>query len=207
MASGNHSTSSLAGGGRRRARRLLVATAVLIHLSGANALATHETDTRVAVQEDGGSYRVAATFTVAQPATVAMAVLTDYDHIPRFMPDVRTSRILERGPDGVVIEQEAVARFMMFAKRIHLVLEIREGRRNLRFRDRSATSFTRYEGGWTVTEVNGTTHIAYELTARPSFDVPEFLLKKLLKRDSTRMIENLQTEIAARVPLVAARGR
>jgi hypothetical protein len=27
--------------------------------------------------------------------------------------------------------------------------------------------------------------ITYELTAKPSFDVPEFILKRLLKRDST----------------------
>jgi ribosome-associated toxin RatA of RatAB toxin-antitoxin module len=192
------SRSSLTGGGRRRVRRLLVTTAVVISLCRANALAANATDTRVAVQEESGVYRVAATFSVAQSPSVAMAVLTDYDHIPRFMPDVQASRILERGEDDVVVEQEAVARFLMFAKRIHLVLEIREGLRSLRFRDRSATSFTHYEGRWTVTEANGTTQIAYELTARPSFEVPEFLLKKLLKRDSTRMIENLQAEIAAR---------
>jgi ribosome-associated toxin RatA of RatAB toxin-antitoxin module len=194
-------------GGGRRVRRLLVLAACVIHLAAVPAWADPTSETRVAVQEENGLYRVTATFCVPQPAAIAMAVLTDYDHIPRFMPDVRTSRVLERGEDGVIVEQEAVARLMMFAKRIHLMLEIREGLRTLRFRDRSATSFTRYEGGWTVTEANGTTRITYELTARPSFEVPEFLLKRLLKRDSTRMIENLQAEIAARPPLVVSGGR
>jgi ribosome-associated toxin RatA of RatAB toxin-antitoxin module len=199
--------SSLTGGGRRGVRRLLLLTACVIHLGRVTALADGSAATRVAVHEQNGVYRVAATFSVPQPVAVVMAVLTDYDRIPRFMPAVRTSRVLERGEDGVVVEQEAVAHFMMFAKRIHLVLEIREGLRTLRFRDRSATSFTRYEGGWTLTEAKGTTHITYELTAQPTFEVPEFLLKKLLKRDSTRMIENLQAEIAARPPLVVSRAR
>ena len=188
----------ITGGGRTGVRRLLVLTACVIQLAAVTASADAPAETRVAVQEDHGLYRVAATFIVPQPARIAMAVLTDYDNIARFMPGVRTSRVLTRCDDDVVVEQEAVARFMMFSKPIHLVLEIREGLRNLRFRDRSATSFTRYEGAWTLTEEDGRTHIAYQLTARPSFEVPEFLLKKLLRRDSTAMIEHLQAEIAAR---------
>src|SRR5687767_2680968 len=116
----NTGTVALTGGGHT-VRRLLIATACIIHLAGATALADPATDTRVAVQEESGRYRVAATFSVPQSLPAVMAVLTDYDHIPRFMPDVRTSRVLERGEAEVVIEQEAVARFMMFSKRIHLV--------------------------------------------------------------------------------------
>ena len=36
------------------------------------------------------------------------------------------------------------------------------------------------------------------LTAQPSFEVPQFLLKRLLKRDSGEMIDGLRREIAAR---------
>jgi hypothetical protein len=68
----------------------------------------------------------------------------------------------------------------------------------LQFRDRSGRSFARYEGLWRLCEEDGRTEIVYELTAQPSFDVPEFLLKRLLKRDSGQMIESLRREIAAR---------
>jgi hypothetical protein len=37
--------------------------------------------------------------------------------------------------------------------------------------------------------------IRYELAAKPSFDVPEFLLKRLLKRDAQQMIGRLQDEM------------
>jgi hypothetical protein len=47
-------------------------------------------------------------------------------------------------------------------------------------------------------ERDGRTLIRYELAAKPSFDVPEFLLKRLMKRDASQMIERLKTEIAAR---------
>jgi hypothetical protein len=87
---------------------------------------------------------------------------------------------------------------MLFSKRIHLVLEVHEQTGEIRFRDRCGKSFARYEGTWTITESGGQTAIAYRLTAKPSFDVPEFLLKRLLKRDASQMIQRLQAEIVAR---------
>jgi hypothetical protein len=37
---------------------------------------------------------------------------------------------------------------------------------------------------WTLAERDGRTHVTYELAANPSFDVPKFLLKRLIKRDA-----------------------
>ena len=187
----------LTAGGRTSARRLLFAAAILV-CGAAPATATDAAPV-VTVREEAGIYRVVATFRVSQPAAIARAVLTDYEHIPRFMPDVRTSTVLERTATGLIVEQEAIARMMMFSKRIHLVLVVEEAAGTIRFRDRCGQSFDLYDGGWTLTspETGGTT-IEYVLTAKPAFDVPEFLLKRLLKRDSTEMIRRLQTEIASR---------
>ena len=114
------------------------------------------------------------------------------------MPEVRTSQVLERGDDLTVVEQEAVARFLMFSKRVHLVLEIRQEPGALRFRDRCGRSFTRYEGAWHMTERDGRTYITYELSAEPSFHVPSVLLTRLMKRDASQMIARLKAEIDAR---------
>ena len=161
--------------------------------------ASDEADTRVGVREENGAYMVAAAFDVLHPSSTAVAVLTDYERIPRFMPDVRTSRVLERSDGLTVVEQEAVAKLLMFSKRIHLVLEVHQQAGEIRFRDRCGKSFSRYEGVWTIADSGtGQTTISYRLTAIPSFDVPEFLLKRLLKRDATQMIRRLQAEIAAR---------
>src|SRR5688572_17932642 len=85
-------------GGRGCVRRLsailgpLAAAATLS--VGAEAASTAEPT--VTVRESRGVYAVRATFDVPQPAEVALAVLTDYEQIPRFMPDVRTSVVRER---------------------------------------------------------------------------------------------------------------
>jgi len=152
----------------------------------------------VTVREERGVYSVAARFFVRQPAPVAMAVLTDYDRIPQFMPGIETSVVIDRGVHRATVRQEAVSRFMMFSRRIYLTLDIVEGADTVQFRDRSGKSFTLYAGTWRVCEEAGGTAITYELTARPDFDVPEFVLKRLLKRDSLQMIEALQREMDAR---------
>jgi hypothetical protein len=179
-------------------RVLVTAAATLCLLLQAAHATPAERSANVTVHEARGVYTVTAHFLVDQLPSVALTVLTDYEQIPRFMPDVRTSTVRERGSGWAVVEQEAVAGVMMFSKRVHLVLEIEEQPDALVFRDRCGTSFVRYEGAWRVALLNGHTAITYELTAEPSFDVPGFMLKRLFRRDSDRMIVNLQREIAAR---------
>ena len=189
-----------ASGGRGRVRRLVVlAILIAAATSGTPAGATDGSEaTVVTVTEARGVYTVNARFQVPQRPPAVRAVLTDYERIPRFMPGVRSSVVRERGTAGMVVEQEGVSRFMMFSKRVHLVLDITETADTLSFRDRCGRSFSRYEGSWRYVASDGGTEIVYQLAAQPSFDVPEFILKRLLKRDSGQMIDALRKEIAAR---------
>ena len=190
------------GGGRASARRILVAAALSLSASlpGVRLAAADDPEPlpQVSVREERGTYSVTARFDVPQAPRVALAVLADYEQIPRFMPGVRTSVIIERAPGRILVEQEAVSRLMMFSKTVHLLLEVIEGPDALSFVDRCRKSFTSYQGSWRAEPKGTGTTLTYELTAAPAFDVPEFVLKRLLKRDSARMIEGLRREIAAR---------
>jgi ribosome-associated toxin RatA of RatAB toxin-antitoxin module len=180
----------------RPATRLLFA--FLVAAAGIPAAATSADQAVVRVSEREGVYRIAAEFCVPQSSPVVLSVLSDYEAIPRFMPDVKSSRIIQRSEGRIVVEQEASARLMLFSKRIQMVLEVDEAPGIIRFRDRSGKSFRQYEGAWRVTDRESGAAINYEVTARPAFDVPEFILTRLMKRDATRMIENLREEFAVR---------
>lgn len=188
-------------GGRSRVRRFLAGALVSI-LAATSGFVSAGTDPAsqpdISVRESSGTYSVAARFHVPQTPEAALAVLSDYERIPRFMPDVRTSVVIERSPGRLLVEQEAVSQFMLFSKKVHLVLEVTETAGTIRFVDRCGRSFKTYEGAWRAIGIDGGTVIAYDLAARPAFDVPSFVLKRLLKRDSVRMIENLRQEIAGR---------
>ena len=182
-----------------------LATSIVVMLLGAGLTtvspAAASDEHEVAVREARGVYSIDVRFTVAQPPQAVLAVLTDYDQIPRYMPDVKKSIVESRSGGVTVIEQEAVSKVMMFSKRVHLRLEVEESTDALRFRDLCGQSFERYEGSWTVTAENGGSVVRYQLTAKPAFDVPGFMLKRLLKRDSGEMIERLKKEVARRYPV------
>jgi carbon monoxide dehydrogenase subunit G len=171
----------------------------MVALAGGLGFAAPDGEPQVAVSESGGVYQVAAAFTVAEPPAVAVAVLTDFERIPQFMPDLKTSVVREEGGEtGTLVEQVAVARFMMFSKRVHLLLRVNLRDGAIRFRDECGRSFAHYEGAWTVTGSGGRTAIEYQLGAKPRFDVPAFVLTRLMKRDAVTMIERLRLEIARR---------
>lgn len=156
-------------------------------------------DPRISVQETtSGTYRVSARFAVAAPAAVARAVLTDYAGIPRFLPDVRHSRVVERSEGRALVEQEAVSKFMFFAKRVQLLLEVEEGAEVIRFRDQCGRSFAVYEWSWTILPQGSGVELVYELTAQPTFDAPLFVIRKVLSADAREMAERLRTEMVAR---------
>jgi len=195
------SSSRNGGGGRINARRLLVLSVLAVSLMPAPALAAADESTRdgdVKVTEKSGVYTVSACFRIPQTAAVVLGVLTDYEAIPRFMPGMKTSIVMAREAGHVTVQQEAVSRFMLFSKRVHLLLDITETPHKLTFRDRSGRSFRRYEGAWTITEREGSTEVLYELIAEPAFEVPQMILKRLLGRDSSAMIDGLRQEMAAR---------
>jgi len=176
------------------ARALLVLAALL----SAPLIAAGQQDPIISVREEGGAYTVSARFNVAEPVAVVRGVLTDYDSIPRFMPNVRTSRVVQRRDGSVRVEQEAVSRYMLFSKRVHLLLEVNEGDEVIGFRDLCNKSFTRYEGAWAIVATGQDTELSYQLTAQPAFGVPGFILRKLLDRDAREMIDALRVEISTR---------
>ena len=170
---------------------------LLITLSAGLLLAA-PAEPRIDVTESGGLYTVTAAFAVTEAPHVVMTVLTDYARIPEFMPDVQISKVIERTGTSAVVEQEAISRFMLFSKRVHLVLDVQEDAGSIRFRDRCGKSFASYEGAWIISVHDSVTVVDYQLTAKPSFDVPAFVLKRLLKRDAAQLIDRIKAEIVAR---------
>ena len=184
-----------AAAGRQHARRLFLCAAIVVMSSVAGAAADNAP---VSVVETGGVYRVSATFSIPQSPAAAIAVLTDFERIPEYVPDMKASTVRERSDTRTVVEQEAVAKFMMFSKRIHLVLHVSEAAGTITFRDACGKSFAVYEGSWEVKPAGQGSTITYRLAAKPTFEVPAFVLRRLLKRDATDLIDRIKAEMQSR---------
>ena len=166
--------------------------------TGASASAAQEAPPSVTVRAVDGVYTVDARFEVDASAATVRNVLTDYEGIPRFMPDVRKSVIRERDGSRVLVEQEAVSKVLMFSKTVHLLLAVTEGPHAIAFVDRCGKSFSRYEGAWTFVDDGGRTIVTYRLSAKPTFSVPPFMLKRLLDSNARDTIAQLRAESAVR---------
>ena len=61
----------------------------------------------------------------ASPASV-WKVLTDYESMPNYVPDLEMTKILSRNGNRATIEQSGVARFLFLRRTIHLVVNVAE---------------------------------------------------------------------------------
>ncbi len=184
------------------ARAVVFLVVALLGVGTAQGQSAHgqsaSTAPALAVGQDGDAYTVTARFDVPYPVSTVFEVLSDYEDIPRFMPDIKKSVVHERTNERTVVEQEAVSRVMLFSKRVHLMLAVERTSDALRFRDTSGHSFHRYDGSWQVARQGARTVIDYRLTADPAFSVPEFLIRRLLERDAYETIDRLRAEMGAR---------
>src|SRR5690606_10699058 len=105
----------------------------------------------------------------------------------------------------VIVEQEAVSKFMLFSRTVRLRLEVTEGERELAFRDLSGESFESYQGSWTIESDGARTRVFYVLAAQPRFDVPGFVLKSVLTSNARETIAQLCAEAAFRAARVRCR--
>jgi len=188
----------LSPGGRACVRRVACAVLLAASLLGASASPARAAQgSDLQVQERDGVFSIATTFDVPQAPGAVLAVLTDYEGIPRIAPDITRSVVLSRQDGRTVVEQQAVSRVMFFSKTVHLRLEIHETASSLHFRDTCGRSFTLYEGAWRVSPAGTGTRITYELRARPAFEVPDFLVKRLFRRDAAQLIARLRQAMSS----------
>lgn len=98
----------------RRTRRTL-SIALLLAAPLASHAAPADDGIQVKVERHGESVTVHAQLSVPVDARQAYTVLTDYDHMKQFLPDLDESRILSRTKDGLLVRQAGKVRFGWFA--------------------------------------------------------------------------------------------
>ena len=81
----------------------------------------------VHLREEEGDRVILAGIDIPASSKVIWAVLTDYDNLETFVPDMIQSRILERGEEGLIrLEQISANRFLFLKKRVRVVLQVSE---------------------------------------------------------------------------------
>lgn len=151
----------------------------------------------VHIDADRDRYFISGEMEVKASSSVAWKVLTDYTRMPEFLPAIEFSTVTFSSPTVLYVEQHLIVKVWWVKHRASVLLKIYENpQKDLVFEDIFHTDFTDYRGSWVVTpDANGTT-LRYTLSiAIRDNSVPEFLIKRVMKREASDLLENLKIEM------------
>ena len=152
----------------------------------------------VDVRRDGETFRIDAALYAPVPVDLAWEVLTDFERMELFVPNVRDSRIIAREGDRLTIAQRGVARFgpLTFAFESERLVEMSprsqirstQVKGNMR-RLESLTRFTSADGG---------TQLSYRVEVEPGAFFPAALTERFLVHEIEEQFEAIVAEMLRR---------
>lgn len=158
-------------------------------------------------------YEVDATGTVAAPLPKVWRILTGYERMAEFVPDMESCKVLSRNGNEVILEQFGVARFLFMSKSIHLIVRATEQPMSSIDISLISGDMKHYESHWELIPVpeTGGTKIVYSGKMIPNFYVPGILGSKMIRGDIQRMMSavlaRLDRRDEARVEAVPAQAK
>jgi len=127
------------------------------------------------------------------------SVLTDYDQLHRFIPNLASSRQLWRRGNLVALEQVGTQQFcgLRFSARVQLELseEPEQGRLSFRMLE---GDFRCFQGIWQVGADATSTWLLYDLTVQGKPGMPIGLIEQRLKEDLASNLRGVQREAQRR---------
>ncbi len=183
----------------------LLATAAPTAVLAGQASCDLDTIQQVMERQQGGVRRLAVQLRVALDSAWVWGVLTDYDNLHRYIPNLASSRQLWRRGQRVALEQVGTQQFcgLRFSARVELELEEDHAGGRLTFRMLSG-DFRRFEGFWQVcSAANGTATILYDLTVQGKPGMPIALIEQRLQDDLANNLRGVQQEAQNRAARMA----
>ena len=138
----------------------------------------------------GGVYEVNARGEVAAAPAAVWRILTDYDRMAEFVPDLRSAKVLSRSGDEATIEQVGVARLLFFSRDIRLVVQVREQPMSQIDISLVDGDMRVYRCTWRLVPMpeTGGTRVIYSGEMAPKFYVPGMLGANLIRSDVEKMM-------------------
>ena len=144
--------------------------------------------------------RLAAQLVLPLESETVWSVLTDYDHLTDFIPNLVSSKVLSRDDTVVVLEQQGAQRFAGLRFTATVTLELRERRADgmLDFRMVSG-DFRRFEGAWILcADPKGGVRLRYEVMIQARRGMPIGLIEQRLKEDLSANLRAVAQEAMQR---------
>lgn len=132
----------------------------------------------------------------------AWRVLTDYERLDEFVPDLVSSKVIARAPNEATVEQESRTGFLFLSLSVRMVVRIAERPQSALDVERLSGDMRHYAAHWTLEPVafeGGTaTRIQFHGELEPDFPLPPLLGDAIVQVNVRRMVEAVIAEIERR---------
>lgn len=154
------------------------------------------------VSREGEFVSVKASVEVDADMGIAWEVLTDYDHLARFIPDMKSSRVVKRDGSSVVVEQKGEFGFLFFSKDIDVTLAVSEQPPRRIDARAIAGNLKDLEASYELKGSAGGMQLGYTGRFVPDFFLPPLIGMPLVRRSLERRLRAMVDEIERRNRLV-----
>ena len=183
---------------RLATRPVLFAIALAILTAVAHAASPDSQGIAVAIHRDGEAYVVDVDLTVDATPQEAWNVLTDYDHMSKFVSNLTMSHIVRRASDGIEVAQTSRVKFGLFDFKFDNVREVdlvplQEIRSTLVRGDMKMSAFTTR-----LTAEGNSTRITNHGRFIPDRWIPPLIGTIVLEAETRKQFAELRAEILRR---------
>jgi len=178
--------------------RLRTLAAVVLLASNA-ALAADSPIKSIDVTFEGDAYIANAVFQTSAPPDIAWDVLTDFDNLQKWVPNVSESKVIRREENVVIVEQKGVARYgaLKFPYTSQRKIELKQPT-NIKTMQIKG-SMKRVESTLLIEPDGKGTRIGYHLEIVPSFVAAGGMSKEFVESEVRGQFTAIVGEMARRV--------
>ena len=180
----------------------LRALLVLCLAAGCQARAA---DVVVTAARDGDVLRIQASAEFEGTLAQTWQVLTDYDNLAKFIPNLSLSRVTARSADGITVEQKGEVRLLFFSFPIEVKLAVSESPPTKVMSRAIEGNFREMSGTYLVDEHSGRIRLRYSGRMVPGFFVPPLIGTWVLRNNVEMTFNALVDEIVRRQNAAAPR--
>lgn len=186
-------------------RRNTVAAALLLAATLAAQPAAAAGEIRFEADGEGELITIIASADMQVDPRTVWAVISDYDRLAEFIPDMHSSRVIRRDGDQVLVEQTGEFGFLFFRQPVEVRLSVAESPPRRIVARAVGGNLRSLEGRYVVESLpGGEVRLSYSGRLVSGFQVPPFVSRMAVRNTMARQFQALVQEIVRRD--VSARG-
>ena len=145
---------------------------------------------------EGGVVTVRASAEMRVDPSMVWGVISDYDHLAEFIPDMNGSHVVQRDGDKLLIEQTGEFGFLFFRQPIEVTLSVVESPMRRIVAHAVGGNLREVEGRYELENLpTGAVRLLYEGRVVPDFPVPPIIgtmvVRSVLSRQFTAMVKEI----------------